>query len=95
MVQEGIGAGGGEGAKCEAGERQSHAHSDVVLQQGQGGDGVGCTREMGPVGQGWEPLDRSGSCGLWLRLVMVPLMRECLEGSYRGKLLALHMTQVC
>lgn len=41
-----------------------------------------------------EPLDRAGACGLWLRLVIVPLMAECLEGSYRTKLLALHMTQV-
>lgn len=38
--------------------------------------------------------DRTRACGLWLRLVMVPLMRECLAGSYRGRLLALHMTQV-
>lgn len=40
------------------------------------------------------PLDRAGACGLWLRLVMLPLMRECVEGSYRSRLLALHMTQV-
>lgn len=41
-----------------------------------------------------EPLDRAGSCGLWLRLVIMPLVVECLEGSYRTKLLALHMAQV-
>lgn len=41
-----------------------------------------------------EPLDRAAGCGLWLRLVIMPLMTECLEGSYRTKLLALHMTQV-
>lgn len=40
------------------------------------------------------PLDRAGGCGLWLRLVIMPLIRECLDGSYRTKLLALHMTQV-
>ena len=40
------------------------------------------------------PLDRAGGCGLWLRLVIMPLMQECLDGSYRTKLLALHMTQV-
>ena len=50
----------------------------------------------GEVGEGAEvcPRDRGGACGMWLRLVMAPLMRECLEASYRGKLLALHMTQV-
>ena len=41
-----------------------------------------------------EPLDRAGACGLWLRLVIMPLVVECLEGSYRTKLLALHMAQV-
>lgn len=41
-----------------------------------------------------KPIDRAGSCGLWLRLVMVPLMKDCLEGPYRGRLLALHMIQV-
>ena len=41
-----------------------------------------------------EPLDRAGSCGLWLRLVIMPLVVECLEGSYRTKLLVLHMAQV-
>lgn len=42
-----------------------------------------------------EVENRAGACGLWLRLVIMPLMKECLAGSYRCKLLALHMTQVC
>ncbi|CAM9635875.1 unnamed protein product, partial [Discosporangium mesarthrocarpum] len=34
-----------------------------------------------------------GSCGLWLCLVLVPQMQDCLEGSYRKRLLVLHMAQ--
>lgn len=60
---------------------------------------VDCTSdrvEAQASGEEWDSSrDRAGACGLWLRLVVVPLMRECLETSYRGKLLALHMTQVC
>lgn len=41
-----------------------------------------------------EPLDRVRACGLWLRLVIMPLVVECLDGLYRTKLLALHMAQV-
>ncbi len=41
-----------------------------------------------------QPLDRAGACGLWLLLVVMPLIGECSEGSYRTKLLALHMIQV-
>lgn len=64
-----------------------------MFGSGSGGGGGG---GKGPVDEAAkEPLDRAGSCGLWLRLVMVPLLRECLDGSYRSRLLALHMIQVC
>lgn len=69
---------------------------------GSAGVGVevsdGARVALGGLGVGSETdyasRDRTRACGLWLRLVMVPLMRECLAGSYRGRLLALHMTQV-
>lgn len=64
----------------------------AVQSAGAGGAGAGGGGEEGRVLV--EPLDRAGSCGLWLRLVILPLVVECLEGSYRSKLLALHMMQV-
>lgn len=56
---------------------------------GLDGDEAGGTGGVAP-----EPRDRVAACGLWLLLVVMPLMQECLEGSHRGRLVALHMTQV-
>lgn len=67
-------------------------HHEVGGVVATNGGGKGWTSSFGES-QG-DSLDRTTVCGLWLRLVLVPLMRECLEGSYRGRLLALHMTQV-
>lgn len=74
------------------GERDSGgAPAREGLDVGGGGDGGGARSGAVPVE---EPWDRAGACGLWLRMVIVPLLVECLDGSYRTKLLALHMTQV-
>lgn len=86
----------------------SREAEDAYGGSGLAGEGsetsVGAAEERGGDDEGKDdgeeeplsmvPLDRAGACGLWLRLVIVPLMAECLQGTYRSRLLALHMTQV-
>lgn len=87
----------GEGAVAAAAVMDS---GEGIVQNSVGGgggcggwgEGKGVDRERGA--SSGPLLDRAGACGLWLRLMILPLMQECFEGSYRTKLLALHMAQV-
>lgn len=90
VVAEGVGGPGGAGLAYPPEE------GEVAGCGGLSGV-VGDRLEVDVPAGGWggvEVEDRAGACGLWLRLAIMPLVRECLEGSYRSKLLALHMTQV-
>ncbi|CAN0012233.1 unnamed protein product [Choristocarpus tenellus] len=78
---------GGEGNGKEEGrgEEKERLREEAVVAGGQA---------KSSVDSGGGSLERGlDICGLWLSLVLVPQMRECLEGSYRSRLLALHMAE--